>query len=61
MEGKSIVSAINFNLEHSVCVFKNSNLCPIVAKTSVSAMDVYVYKICGFEAAKVYILQMTPI
>lgn len=37
------------------------NLYPIVAKTSISAMDVDVYQVYGFEAATDYVLQMTLI
>ena len=57
-ERDSIVGAGNFHPEHGVFVFKFLNPCPIVAKTSISAMDVHVYRVCGFEAAKHYVLQM---
>lgn len=57
-ERDSIVGAGNFHPEHGVFVFKFLNPCPIIAKTSISAMDVHVYRICGSEAAKDYVLQM---
>lgn len=57
-ERDSTVSVGNFHPEHGMFVFKFKNLCSIVAKTSTSATDVHVYKVCGFEAAQDYMLQM---
>lgn len=61
VEGKRALS-VQVIFTPTQCVwFLNFQSFAIVAKTSISAMAVYVHWVCGFEAAKDDVPQMTPL
>jgi hypothetical protein len=49
---ESTVIVGNFNPKHGICGFKILHPCPVLAKTSISTMDVHMYKVCGSEPAR---------